>query len=433
MKPTRVTVRVDGGVMTVEIDGNGRRQRVRYRSDYMLPFTRTAGAPHVLELFEFMLALYAADRLVPRPARGWTRTLHVTFPVSRLAQWSIARASIEELIWSATGDVVVLNPVQRPRGSLHVDARNAHLELEHQTRTSVVLLSDGLDSLCGAFGALDEPADRVAFVSLVTNSRKARRIATIVDGLKARYGTRADFHRVRDLHLVAPPRAQEGTQRTRTLLAIAAGLTVAAAYGSPRTSVSENGMGILNLPVPSVQTRHESSQVLHPQNLRLWSRVSELLIGGAELFYPNRFRTKAQMIADVPVGAYDLIWATSSCDAPQRGDANDACGVCGSCAYRKFALFTAGIPDRSRYALWPPLGGPYDPMDLLRMQAVRMRAALASSDPWRALVRLQPTLRTSIDDVSDGRGRDHAIASTVALLRRHVDETDVRGRLARAV
>jgi hypothetical protein len=433
MKATTVGVRVERGVLTVEIDGNGPRCEVSSRCDYLLPFTALAEAPYILEVFEFMSALYAADRLVPRSARAWTRWLNVTFPVSRLGHWTIARPLLEELIWSATGDNVTLNFVQRAAGSVHRDRRHMRLVLDHQTWTSVVLLSEGLDSLCGAFRALDDSADRVAFVSLVTNSRKAARIQKISSGIGARYGERAVFHRVRDLHLVEPPEKQEPTQRTRGLLAIAAGLTVAAAYESRAVSVSENGTGILNLPITTLQTRHESSQVLHPQNLRLWSSISELLLSGATVRYSNRFRTKAEMLADIPVDARDLIWTTSSCDAPQRSDKNDDCGVCGSCDYRRFSLRTAGIADRTQYTAMPPIHREYDPAGLRRLQAQQLSSALHSDDQWRALVRLQPTLRTAIEHRNPNE-RTGAIASTIELLRRHVAEVlSSEERLAHAI
>ncbi len=432
MTSTTVVVRIEDGALTVEVDGNGRRLEVRSRLDYLLPFTVAADSQHILELFEFMSALYAADRLMPRSVRGWTRRLKVTFPVSRLAQWTIARSSIEELIWSATGDIVALNLVQRAPGSVHRDRRHRRLALEHETATSIVLLSEGLDSLCGAFRALDDGAERVAFVSLVTNSRKAARISKLSKRLKMRYGERAVFHRVRDLHLVEPPVKQEWTQRTRGLLAIAAGLTVAAAYESHAVSVSENGIGILNLPIPSLQTRHESSQVLHPETLHLWARVSELLMNGAAVRYPNRFRTKAQMIADIPMDARDLIWTTSSCDAPQRTDENDGCGACGSCDFRRFSLRVAGIRDRTPYTAVPAVQRAYDPASLRRLQADRLSSALRAADPWRALVRLQPTLRSAIEHHDPGE-RAGAITSTINLLRRHVADVLAEERLAHAV
>jgi hypothetical protein len=75
-------------------------------------------------------------------------------------------------------------------------------------------------------------------------------------------------------------------------------------------------MGILNLPISSLQTRHESSQVLFPANVALWKVMSSEFIGGAGLDCPNCFRTKAEMLGNLPAEAWKLICETSTCDAP---------------------------------------------------------------------------------------------------------------------
>jgi hypothetical protein len=434
VKTSLVNAQFINGRLVVDVTGVANAQPIYYKTGTMLPLSQLAATPHLLEVFELMLVLYTADRLVLRPPRRWARAFEVNYPVaaSRIAHWAAACDDFERLIQQSTGDNVSLRPYARPLNGHHVDARSQWFELEYPQTTSVLLLSDGLDSLCGAIDAASVPGGKIAFVSLISNSRKHPRIYAVVEHLRAIHGQRIAFHPI-PLYLEEAPRDQEITQRTRTMLAISAGLTVAAAYGASSAAVSENGMGILNLPVPSLQMRHESSQVLHPANLRLWARISERLLGGATVEYPNRYRTKAQMVAALPESARRLIKITSSCDAPQRKDEHADCGVCGSDIIRKLALYEAGLSHYDRkYTSQPPKPRLYDPLDLLRLQATRMKRAIEAQDPWAALVRLQPTLRTAIE-ATDREERQQSIAATIALLRRHVAEVEDVRSLARAV
>jgi len=418
----------DDGILVVDVDGH--KQRVRYRTAEMLPLTQLAAAPQITELFEFMLTWYAADRLTPRAKHKWAREFTINFPVSRLGAWTAIKADLEELIWQSTGDYVTIIPFARPSRCFHRDS-DPRFSLEPPLPVSVVLLSDGLDSLCGAYAALKSPVERPAFVSISTLSRKGARLNEIVEGLRSLHGERPIFHRI-PMNLVKAPRKAERSQRSRTMLAITAGLTVAAAYGSRVVRVSENGMGILNLPIPWLQGPHESSQVLHPSNLQLWQKVSSALVNGAVIEYPNRFKTKAQMLRELPPEAYQSIRQTSSCDAPQRRDKYPDCGQCGSCTVRRLALETAGLVQYDvTYTSKPPLKRAYEARRLLDDQRERFSKALAQPDPWRALVKAQPTLENIVTNGTDTAHQ--AILSTIELLKSHVDELSAVEHLAHVI
>jgi 7-cyano-7-deazaguanine synthase in queuosine biosynthesis len=393
-----------------------RTQPVAYDLQALFPLTQLANAPELLEFFELMLVFYTADRLSKRSRHTWRRDFKIVFPVRRVSLWQSARDTVQDLIWSCTGDQVGLHIAERSGPGI---LRSPHFALEHPCETEVVLLSDGLDSLCGAFERAKAPVENSAFVSVNTNTRTGARLRAIRAGLQEVLGARASFFEV-GLNLVKAPREQERTQRSRTMLSIAAGLTAAAAQASRRVWVCENGMGILNLPISSIQADHEASQVLHPRNLAKWKAVSDLLIGGASVFYPNRYKTKAQMVAALPERALRLIAQTSSCDHPQRYDANAGCGVCGSCVYRKMALMPSGRTGHDgQYSKSAPKSWDFQPVDLLRHHARTLNGALNEPDSWAALVRLQPTLREAIEDSGQ---RAHEVAALVELLRRHIDE-----------
>ncbi|MGA3039086.1 MAG: hypothetical protein ABSE64_16605 [Vulcanimicrobiaceae bacterium] len=420
MKAARVRNRVRGHNIEIEIVGTDVRQRLTYSTGTLLPLLPLSSSPHILEFFELCLALYAADRLLTRSSRFWAREIEIQFPFSRLQLWRDNRPHIEELFFRATGDHISLIPEQRAFRDVHADSRLQSFHLDVPQETTVALLSDGLDSFCGAFQALDSGGN-VAFVSLITNAARQARIARIRAWLEREYAGRVHFHEV-GFHLLRPPRAQERTQRFRTILAIAAGLTVCAAYGSDRLIISENGIGILNLPVPHFQMRHESSQVLHPGTLPLWSLVASRTTGAANIHYPNRFQTKSEMCRKIPVPARQLIAATSSCDSPRRTSGSTDCGRCSSCVLRRIALENAGLASYDKKYLDGPVGlSKFDADDILRFHA-RLLKEEAKGGDWQALSSVQDTLEASIDPAAPASERAHLIAATVDLLKRHANE-----------
>lgn len=426
--------RINGGDIVISNGDEGFGQ-ISYATAQLQPFTDIAiDSPNPVEFFEFFLTLYTADRLVKRRGR-WQRRLIIEFPVSDVERWRSAAPTLHQLIRRSTGDDVELEFTKRPAQQRHRDTYRVPFALEQARPTTIVLLSDGLDSYCGAVQQLSaRPQERLCFVSLSTNTRKEAGINDV----------RSHLHRMRPenitfcgsfFHLNDPPRAsaQERSQRSRTMLAIAAGFVVSAAYDSLDVIVSENGLGILNLPVPHLQMDHFSSQVLHPANVPLWSEVAALLWGSkAGLVYPNRFRTKAEMCASLPATAHVAIGFTTSCDAPRR-DADDACGTCGSCLVRRRALELPGLSTfDGKYHVSASTGRTpdVDAFDVQSYHARELQRRLEAMDPWSALVEYQPTLRTSVADTETPTA--HLRYETMQLLKRHVNEVFAFELLQRA-
>jgi len=419
--------------MVVDIEDRAAAYQACYSTARLRPFTSDAAVPWLTELLEFMVGLYTVDRLVPRPKRGWSRGISFTFPVVSYERWFPLQSVLEELIVNSMGDDVTLNLRHRNAGIVHSDARAQGFALESPRPTTVGLLSDGLDSLCGAGASLAREPGAHAFVTVLTNSRRKHRISRLRTALQSVFGDRIAYCGL-DVYLADGPRKQERTQRSRTLLAIAAGLTAAAAYRASQLEIYENGVGILNLPVPLLQMTHESSQVLHPRNLPLWSRITEQLLAPIGIVYPNRWYTKTQLCERLPSALHPAIAATSSCDAPQRRDAHADCGVCGSCMMRRLALQGAGLAHNdATYTLLPPQLPEFAASDVFPYHAALLAKALATPDPWPALLQLQPTLVPLVRDISDPAERAHTISDTIALLRRYVADVAVLRRLAHAV
>jgi 7-cyano-7-deazaguanine synthase in queuosine biosynthesis len=433
--PTRIAARIDAADIVISANGDDDFGQISYTTEQLRPFADVViDSPNPVEFFELFLTLYTADRLVKRRG-GWQRRFVFEFPVSDVDRWRGAAPTLRNLIRQSTGDDVEFEFAHRPEQQRHRDTFRVPFALETPRPTAIVLLSDGLDSYCGAVQQLSaRPQERLCFVSLSTNTRKGARINDV----------RAHLQRLRVenltfcgsfFHLDDPPRssAQERSQRSRTMLAIAAGFVVSAAYDSQDVIVSENGLGILNLPVPNLQMDHFSSQVLHPANVPLWSEIAALLWGSkAKLVYPNRFRTKAEMCASLPPDALDAIRYTTSCDAPRR-DVDDACGTCGSCLVRRRALDLPGLAsfDGTYSATASQRGAPMlDAFDVQSYHARELKRRLEALDPWSALVKYQPTLRTSVVDSQTPTA--HLRYETMQLLQRHITEVIAFEQLQRA-
>lgn len=431
---TRIAARINAGDIIISANGAEDFGQVSYATAQLQPFADIAiDSPNPVEFFEFFLTLYIADRLVKRRGR-WQRRLIIEFPVSDVERWRSAAPTLHQLIHQSTGDDVELEFTNRPSHQRHRDTHRVPFALEQARPTAVVLLSDGLDSYCGAVAQLAARLqERLCFVSLSTNTRKEARINDVRSHLQRMRPENVTFCRS-FFHLNDPPRAsaQERSQRSRTMLAIAAGFVVSAAYDSLDVIVSENGLGILNLPVPHLQMDHYSSQVLHPANVPLWSEVAASLWGSkAGLVYPNRFRTKAEMCASLPVAAHPAIRFTTSCDAP-RHDVDDACGTCGSCLVRRRALELPGLSALDgKYSASASTGRlPYvDAFDVQSYHARELQRRLEAMDPWSALVEYQPTLGTSVTDTETTA---HLRYETMQLLQRHVTEVFEFEQLQRA-
>jgi 7-cyano-7-deazaguanine synthase in queuosine biosynthesis len=329
---------------------------------------------------------------------------------------------ITELLERTTGDIVHVRPIARKCEQVHGDDRLLSFMLDSRPPARVGLLSDGLDSLCGAHGALNSGSDRFAFISILTNPSRKNRIKQIQTELHNLVGERAAFHVV-DLHLRRPPRFQERTQRSRTVLSVIAGLTAATGLGSKEIEIYENGFGLLNPPVPNMQMQHESSQVLNPAHRDAWMEVSRRLLGSVDIVYPNRWRTKGEMCERLPEDVRQQIRLTSSCDAPSRTESVPNCGTCGSCIIRRVSLASAGLSHYDvPYRYYRPTHRAYDPIDVLPYHASLLLQSITEPDPWPALVRLQPTIGASVDNEADSVARLHAITATVDLIRRQVAE-----------
>lgn len=414
-------------VVTLNAAHSGSSQSLRYNLTRFKPFTDMVSEAGVLDFLELMLALYALDRIVPRE-QTWSRKIKIRFPVlkSRSSRWSSVVRDVENLCFLSTGDEISIDLTERD-APVHPDFVALPFALRNDVPPTVSLFSCGLDSLAGVARLMSELPGPHLLVSVIANSNKIARFDAIRHDLERCYGD----HRVETLRLGSfldyshetQHKPQEKTQRFRTLLAITAGLTAAAMVGAKSLHVHENGIGLLNLPLPLVQLAHESSQALFPANVALWRLVTEALLGGIVIEYDNRFRTKGEMLARLPADLRRTIGLTTSCDAPPRISRCADCGLCGSCVFRRLALSVAGLRSFDTRYSWTAPSDNIDREATLKRHAELMQSWLARPEPWKEFCIHQPTLLRFDAETTNPKERYALKQSTLELLTKHCGQT----------
>jgi len=435
------TARFAGNQLLVEIDADPfghSKVRARFDARGLHPLTEAATDPALFELLDLSIAFYALDRSTRRPHNGFARKFTIRLPVAHPDTWRRHHDLLAELFLATTGDLVDIVPIQRNHDGDH-HHRQPVLTLD-QGVDIIALLSDGLDSLCGADSASREPGKRFAFASVVTTHTRLKRMNRVVRLAQKQSGRDIPHYTV-VTKLTQQVKVKEKTQRSRTILAIVTGMTVAALLNAKRVECYENGFGLLNLPIPDMQYDAMASQVLQPSHLPLWDRVSREFFGRTiELYYPNRYRTKSQMVQELSKDAIQLISMTSSCDSEYRkkGVGVFHCGLCGSCRIRRLAIAQSAVTVPDAIYAEQRMSRDPDALLCLRYHASLIREALAARDPWLQLVKLQPEL-TFVPYSDDTRlhlsehemlaHREYIRTRTMALLRRHINEVQDGGSL----
>ncbi|MDI6852850.1 MAG: hypothetical protein QME75_04500 [Deltaproteobacteria bacterium] len=304
-----------------------------------------AGA--VAEFLLTAMAVWAADKLVPRSTSpdAWTRDIALSLPAS--SSWAVQPARLAQLLNFLTGDNWSLNFREAPV-DLGFAAPWPHDWLPH----AVVLFSGGLDSLAGAIDRL-EGGERLILVSHYDFGQLASVQQRLAFSLREHYGP----DRLHHLGIrVQFPEVRELTLRSRSLLYLAQGLTAAAAFG-PDTPVvvPENGWISLNPPLTLNRLGAYSTRTTHPYFLAgltgLWQEagISHTLAN------PYQGLSKGEMLAQCRNRNLleRLFPLTISCARPEvgrwQGRGTGACGYCYPCLMRRAALNRLGWDDGRAY------------------------------------------------------------------------------------
>jgi hypothetical protein len=311
------------------------------------------GTPHAVaaDLLRICAGAYLADRLTSR-GQAFTRTIELTVHVTEMAAWTAdAVEQVADLLWWLTADdwTIRVVPTEPSKAS----------ELPVQSPVSeVVLLSGGLDSLCGAVDRLNDGTSRL-FLSHADGTTAVQHAQRqIRDWLTERATTLPEFLAVTFAQTGAKA---EPSSRSRSLLFATMATVTATARGASRVVVPENGYTSINPPLTTARGGALSTRSTHPSTFARINRLLATLGIGVTIEDSYLGLTKGELVAQaaakVDATAFSQVVATSqSCGKLdgtyyKGGNPNYSCGLCVPCIVRRASIAAAGLDDQTPYLI----------------------------------------------------------------------------------
>ncbi|MER5971500.1 hypothetical protein ACFYYR_31360 [Streptomyces sp. NPDC001922] len=307
------------------------------------------------DLVRIAAAAYLADRRTPRPTT-FVRTFELAVHTVNPEPWNSAPGELtEELLHWLTGDVWHLRAVPAT-----VTART---RAPLVPADDVMLLSGGLDSLCGAADHLQDGTERI-YLSHYDGSTAVRSAQNMANSwLQGRVSSPLRHHSIKIRPNGTPA---ESTSRSRSLLFAALATATAATASSPQVTVPENGFTSINPPLATARGGALTTRSTHPGT---FSRLNALLAATAipvTIGNPYLHCTKGELLERAHNRAGDALLAaaaaTVSCGKLdggryKGGNANLNCGLCVACFVRR-GSFTVGPRHDPTVYLVDHLAGP---------------------------------------------------------------------------
>ncbi len=338
---------------TVLLDWFGSGSTVQYRGSLRSRLQIPAAA---LDLLNVAAAVYCVDRLEERQGT-WTRSIHLKLPVRQVGLWNTVSADFTKGVSYLSGDNWQLE------FSDTVGSGSAPGEIAPPV-DAVCLFSGGLDSFTGALNLLAE-GKSVCLVGHYGPGRTHQAQAGLARELARRYPDQV-LARWFFLQPAAPaagqarplPKPRESSQRSRSLLFLAAGLMAAAGYG-PQVPlyIPENGLIGINVPLTGARKGSFSTRTTHPYFIEQLSQCVQGVGIANPIVNPFRLMSKGEIL----VGCADqatlqrLADATLSCAHPETArwakEEQGNCGYCFPCLIRRASMHHVGLdrPDRYTY------------------------------------------------------------------------------------
>lgn len=284
-----------------------------------------------------------------RSVDGWTRDIELFISVAERDLWAPQSAALESALSFLTTDRWKIcfypggeNPALSD-GSLFSNGA-------YPDRSSVALLSGGLDSLIGAIDLSAKGELPVAVAHTVRgDGQKQRHFASMIgDGMplmQLNHNVKFDIE----------PR--ETSQRARSFIFIAYAILVATSlqrYRSGETVpiyISENGFIALNPPLTLARVGSLSTRTVHPVYINRLQNCLDNLGIRVRLINPYSGRTKGEMLKECLNQTLLVKHAThsTSCGRFQRHK-YEHCGRCLPCQIRRSAFLAWGQEDATFYA-----------------------------------------------------------------------------------
>ena len=354
--------------------------------------------PAVADLLEVAAYVYVADRLVRRETpqmsgmgEHWRRRFRFVIPVRRPELWSnptVSGALVNTLRFLSEDEFEFVFEKSTETRHLQPYLGFDQPEARSFDPDDVMLFSGGLDSLAGAANELFAAGRKLLLVTHQSSTAIANRQNALASALATRAPDSVQYVPVWVRKGEQEP--IEHTQRLRSFLFAALGITIARLFNRKRLLISENGITSFNLPLAEHVLGTRASRTTHPRVLRDMGQLASLVLGEPfTIENPLLWSTKGEAIASLPANqCADLIRLTTSCASVRfLSMAGRQCGTCSQCVERRLSLLGAGLADREpadSYAI-DLFEGPYGTGHDIAMAAhhvlrARRLAAMSESD-----------------------------------------------------
>ncbi|HEY9411197.1 MAG TPA: hypothetical protein VIP77_16580 [Jiangellaceae bacterium] len=300
------------------------------------------------DLARVAMAAYLADRTVQRSRTYFSRRMEIVVHLDDPDRFlSYAGRRLVDLLAWLTGDAWTLTPVASKSTATEQAAATTE-------RYEVMLLSGGLDSLCGAVAAFESQSSRLHLGHRDQTGAVVRSQELLAASL-GEWDATFTWQRVR----LAPKVTRDHSTRTRSLLFMSLAVAAATAASTSRVVVPENGFTSLNPPMLPSRGGALSTKSTHPWTFLQANALLEELAIHVVLENPYGIQTKGAMLrVAFEAGGEDFLGMakeTISCSKMdgglgyKGGSPNVNCGLCIACLVRRGAFIGSGLTDGTDY------------------------------------------------------------------------------------
>lgn len=303
----------------------------------------------IFDLLIFAMSVYTADLRIERSfaADRWTRRFALHQPVAEPEKWQKAQPILKEMLGFLTGDDWTFNFRHRRVKFSKLTSKKRDEKLP----SVVALFSGGLDSFVGAIDLLEENPGVIALVGQYGSGSTHPSQINTHKILEEDYANRTSPLGFWIQPAKPGKKSSEDTMRSRSILFLALGTSVATACGDETPLyVPENGLISLNVPLSNSRMGSFSTRTTHPYFISCYKEFLKTLEISTPIHLPYRFLTKGEMLKEVKNSKVlrDGLVKTLSCSRPDAGrfekrPPGTHCGYCVPCIIRLSSMKAAGF------------------------------------------------------------------------------------------
>lgn len=286
----------------------------------------------ILDLLDIFAIIYIYDI---RTIRKKKRRINVEVPVNNIHIWEKVKTKINKLVNYVTNDV--------DRWTINFTKYNKTKKIKKPilfnkgeifSQKKIALFSGGLDSFAGICNDIKDIPTKLFLPGFKINNHEYHSQKKLYNDFFHKVDSSINYDIFSlDFKKVEP------TQRTRSLLFFALGITVAYSLDITELLLYENGIMSLN---PEINYSRYTTKTTHPITINYMNNILLKANINIKISHPFLFKTKGQMINLIPSKYLKYIKETMTCGKSRQDQRFDTskkqCGACVPCVLRKISM-----------------------------------------------------------------------------------------------